>query len=77
MPTDTVMPTEASPRLLDVRAVAAALNCSQRHVYRLVDAGKMPRPLKLGTLCRWPQTVIERWIAEGCPQVRHTGRAGR
>jgi excisionase family DNA binding protein len=52
--------------LLDVEQVAELLNCSVRHVYRLVDSGKMPRPVRLGTLCRWPHEAIEKWIAAGC-----------
>jgi excisionase family DNA binding protein len=60
----------ASPALLDVKAVAALLNVSQRTVYRLADAGKMPPPLHLGALVRWPSEVIAQWIRDGCPTVR-------
>ena len=63
------MAGEPSP-MLDVRAVAAMLGCSQRHVYRLADAGRMPRPLKLGALCRWPRKTILEWIDSGCPRCR-------
>jgi excisionase family DNA binding protein len=56
--------------LLDVRAVAQLLGCSPRHVYRLADAGKMPAPVRLGALVRWPRAAIEDWIAAGCPVVR-------
>ena len=54
--------------LLDVRAVAALLGgCSTRHVYRLADAGRMPRPVKIGTLTRWRRDELADWIASGCP----------
>jgi excisionase family DNA binding protein len=56
--------------LLDVKAVAALLNCSQRTVYRLADGGKMPAPLHLGALVRWQREVIAQWIKDGCPAVR-------
>jgi excisionase family DNA binding protein len=56
--------------LLDVNGVAALLNCSPRHVYRLSDAGKMPRPLKLGALIRWPRQSVLDWIGSGCKPVR-------
>ena len=59
--------------LLDVNEVAAMLGCSARHVYRLTDAGKMPRPVKLGSLVRWNRASIEDWIGGGCKPVR-TGR---
>ena len=58
--------------LLDVRQVAAMLGCSTRHVYRLSDSGRMPRPIKLGALVRWDRKlIVEQWIAEGCKPVRH------
>ncbi len=65
---------EEDAALLNVRAVADLLDCSPRHVYRMADAGKMPRPLKLGQLVRWkrrggPTDSIEGWIAAGCPSV--------
>lgn len=70
---DTEM-LETVPRtrttLLDVRAVAEMLDCSPRHVYRLVDAGRMPAPVRVGALIRWPERVIEEWIANGCPSCR-------
>ncbi len=53
--------------LLDVANVAQLLCCSVRHVYRLADAGKMPRPLKLGGANRWRRDELEEWILNGCP----------
>ena len=62
------------PAMLDVQGVADLLRCSVRHVYRLTDSGRMPRPVKLGALVRWPRKVIDGWIAEGCPHCRKGGR---
>lgn len=59
----------AVPAMLTVHDVARMLNCSARTVYRLTDAGKMPRPVKLNALVRWPREVVEQWIAEGCPKA--------
>lgn len=66
MKTEGNTPTE----LLDVQQVASLLACSTRHVYRLADGGKMPRPVKLGSLCRWSSKAIEGWIAGGCKAVK-------
>ena len=63
-------PERAAAQLLDVGSVAALLNCSRRHVYRLADAGKMPRPVKLGALVRWRRAELELWLENGCPPVR-------
>jgi len=57
-------------RLLDVNAVARFLSCSARHVYRLADSGRMPRPQKLGALVRWDRIELEKWLADGCPECR-------
>lgn len=70
METATLSPAaEPSAALLDVRQVAAFCGCSARTVYRLADAGLMPRPHKLGALCRWSKAEIDAWIASGCPRV--------
>ncbi len=74
---DSMMATAPEPsaaQLLDVRAVAALLGCSARHVYRLADAGHMPPPVRLGALVRWPRQTIEDWIAAGCKPCRTAGR---
>jgi excisionase family DNA binding protein len=76
MPT-VLTPADASAKLLDVQAVAELLGCSQRHVYRLSDAGKMPAPVKLGSLVRWSATAIREWIDQGCPSVRSVKGASR
>lgn len=60
------------PAMLTVDHVARMLSCSARTIYRLTDSGRMPSPVKLGALVRWPRDVIESWIADGCPS-RPTG----
>jgi len=60
-------------RLLTVEAVASMLDVSKRTVYRLSDAGRMPRPVKLGGAVRWDGTAISSWIAAGCPNVDKGG----
>ena len=55
--------------MLDVHAVAGMLCCSVRHVYRLVSAGGIPSPVKLGTLVRWSRQSIHQWIVDGCPSA--------
>jgi excisionase family DNA binding protein len=73
--TSTAPPDPAAlPALLDVRAVAQLLTCSQRHVYRLADAGRLPAPRRLGSLVRWSRQELEDWVAGGCPAVRQADR---
>ncbi len=56
--------------LISIQDVATLLDCSTRHVYRLVDTQRIPQPIKLGALLRWVKTDIEHWIATGCPHCK-------
>jgi excisionase family DNA binding protein len=56
--------------LIDVEQVASLLRCSPRTVYRLSNAGRMPAPVRLGSLVRWRRGDVEAWIAGGCKTVR-------
>ena len=67
----------ANSRLLDVQAVASLLDCSPRHVCRLVESLLMPSPVRLGALVRWRRLELESWISEGCPAVPPVGNRGR
>lgn len=60
--------------MLTVDDLAGLLHCSTRSIYRLSDAGKLPKPIKVGSLNRWKPGEIESWIAAGCPRVDR-GRA--
>ena len=77
--TSTLSPptvVDASPAaLLDVRAVAAMLGCSPRHVRRMADSGAMPRPIHLGRLVRWRKADVDQWLANGCPSCRPAKKA--
>jgi len=56
------------PRLVDVEEIAKLLGISSRHVYRLADSGRMPRPIKLGGAVRWDVDAVSQWIDQGCPK---------
>ena len=70
MCTAPVSPAAPASQLLDVGAVAKMLRCSPRTIYRLADAGKMPGPVRLGSLVRWSRAAIDEWVAAGCPSCR-------
>ena len=59
-----VSPTDFA--LLDADAVGELLHCSARHVRRLADSGRMPRPVNVGALKRWRSGELNAWIAGGC-----------
>lgn len=72
------VPATADPNdqlLWDVRQVAKALGISQRHVYRLADAGAMPKPVHLGNLVRWNADGLRKWMEAGFPSQPKRGGA--
>jgi excisionase family DNA binding protein len=64
----------ANAALISIQDVATLLNCSPRHVYRLVDTRRIPQPVKLGALLRWVKSEFEQWIVTGCPDCRKGNR---
>ena len=65
----------STAELLDVKTVSEILACSTRHVYRMADAGFMPRPVKLGQLVRWRRAELTRWLSQGCPRLKSLRQA--
>jgi predicted DNA-binding transcriptional regulator AlpA len=53
--------------LIDARALAALVDLSERTIWRLHAAGKLPRPVVLGSSTRWRADEIAHWIEAGCP----------
>lgn len=54
--------------LIDVREFAALCGCSTRTIRRLSDAGKAPKPIRLGALLRWRRLDVLAWLSAGCPR---------
>jgi excisionase family DNA binding protein len=70
MPTSVAIRSAHRKQMVDVREVAEQLDCSTQHIWRMARDGRMPAPIRLGSLVRWNQIVIDRWIAAGCPTER-------
>lgn len=62
------------PSHLDSAGCAARYNFSKRHWLRLVDAGRVPQPVRFGKLTRWPVRSLEAWEADDCPDLRQQRR---
>ena len=70
----------ANVQLLNVKDMAVMLNVSQRHLWRMKSAGKLPKPVKLGRCIRWLLSDVEAWLCMGCPsqkEFEHRKRANR
>ena len=59
------LPTQSI--MLTIKGVAILLACSPRTIYRLTDEGRIPRPVRIGGMIRWPRESFEQWITDGCP----------
>ncbi len=55
--------------LLDVTQVATMAGLHRATVFKLVSAGKFPKPIKLGRSTRWVKYELLAWIAAKCPPV--------
>ncbi len=55
--------------LLDVTQVAAMAGLHRATVFKLVSAGKFPKPIKLGRSTRWSKGELIAWIAAKCPPL--------
>ncbi len=66
-----------SAELLDVLSVAELCGCSARTVRRLADAGRIPRPIRLGSLVRWRRVEVMSWIDGGCQPIGAAKGTGR
>lgn len=63
-------PIEATERLaLSAREVAKLLGVSQRHVWKLLASGRIPKPFRLGRAVRWNYPLLRRWCDAACPSV--------
>lgn len=61
--------SDSVSKLIDAAEVSHLLGLSARTVWRLKDAGKIPKPVAIGRMVRWRKDEIDQWITEGCPPV--------
>ncbi len=58
---------EGESAMMDVREAARLCSFSESMIYKLNRAGKMPPPIRIGTLLRWRRRELLEWIEAGCP----------
>jgi predicted DNA-binding transcriptional regulator AlpA len=59
--------SEPVPVMLTASELAVMLHISTRSLWRMLSAGQLPNPVRLGGAVRWPVEEIKKWIAAGCP----------
>lgn len=55
--------------LVDVRGLARMTSLSVRSIWRMVSAGAIPKPLKVGGRALWRVDDIRNWVEEGCQRM--------
>jgi prophage regulatory protein len=56
---------ETTMKLLDFDSLAAkGVRFSGTHLFRLINAGRFPKPLKIGKRNFWVETEIDKYIAD-------------
>ncbi|MHB8863461.1 MAG: helix-turn-helix transcriptional regulator [Pirellulaceae bacterium] len=63
----TTQPENSKPLLISAPELAKILGISARSVWRLLSAGKLPAPVRLGGAVRWRRSDVLAWIEQGCP----------
>jgi excisionase family DNA binding protein len=56
-------------KMIKVKDVAEKIKVNRSTVYKLLSAGKIPSPVKIGRSVRWRLAEINAWISAGCPTV--------
>lgn len=59
------------PLLLRVDEVAQLLGLSERSVWRMQSAGRLPSGVRLAGSIRWRRAEIEAWVDAGCPAINN------
>lgn len=54
-------------QLLNSADLMAMLNIGKSAFYQMKSEGRLPKPVKIGTIQRWRLADIERWLNAGCP----------
>jgi excisionase family DNA binding protein len=74
----TATAPEPSPALTDpeytVHDLAQRLQCSDRHIWRMLDRKLIPGVIRIGRLVRLHRPTVDAWIANGCKPCRTAGR---
>ncbi len=65
---------EGESAMMDAREAARLCSFSESMLYKLNREGKIPPPIRIGTLFRWKRRELLEWIEAGCPGDGWKGR---
>lgn len=50
-------------RLVRIKEVLHIVGCGKTKLYDLIQAGKFPKPVKIGNTVVWPESEINVWVS--------------
>ncbi len=62
------MSIDTTPILISAEELAKLMQVSERTLWRLLSAGKVPQPVRIGRNTRWRYAEVCEWIEKGCPR---------
>lgn len=54
----------ADDPLIDMSFITTFTGMSDKWFYKLIQEGRFPKPIKLGSCSRWKRSEVEIWFAE-------------
>jgi excisionase family DNA binding protein len=63
-------PATIEPLLIPDTEAARLAGCSRSHWQRLIVAGRVPAPIRLGRRVLWRRADVIAWIEASCPDRR-------
>ena len=63
-------------RLLDRKDVEERTSLSRSTIYSWIEAGKFPRPIRVGYRVAWVSADVDRWIAQKMAESNHEPWSG-
>jgi excisionase family DNA binding protein len=66
-----------APLLIAAGELATILSVSTRTVWRLLSAGKLIQPVRIGSAVRWRYDEVCDWVRAGCPTPCDLSSVGR
>ena len=67
--TSTIEPLVCGVTDLAIALGGKSKPLSERTIYRLLDKGEIPKPIKIGRRIVWPVEMIKAWLAAGAPSA--------
>jgi predicted DNA-binding transcriptional regulator AlpA len=56
-------------QLLHAKQLMELLNIGKTSFYEMKATGRLPKPVRIGTIQRWRLADVEKWLQLGCPSL--------